>query len=101
MKHIGTAIAQAVRSIPNAPLSVQEAARLSAVAGRAYEIATYHQVAAWAGLIAETDADIREDVREHLASMYRNRQRDAALQARVDAGVDVVVEIQDNGKKRA
>ena len=99
--HIGAAIAQAVRSIPNVPPSVAEGARLSAVAGRAYEISTYHPVAEWGGLIAESEPDIREDVREYLADVYRNRQQDAALAARVESGQDVVIEIQDNGKARA
>ena len=101
MKHIGTAMAEAVRSIPNVPPSVAEGARLSAIAGRAYEISTYHPVTEWGGLIAESEPDIREDVREYLAQVYRNRQQDAALAARVESGQDVVIEIHDNGKARA
>ena len=99
--HIGTAVAEAIRSIPNVPLSVAEAARLSAIAGRAYEISTYHPVSEWGGLIAESDADIREDVREYLAEVYRNRQRNAALAARVESGQDVVMVLKADGVREA
>ena len=99
--HIGTAVAEAIRSIPNVPPSVAEAARLSAIIGRAYEISTYHPVSEWGGLIAESDADIREDVREYLATVYRNRQRDAALAARVEQGADVVLTLKAGGVKEA
>lgn len=97
--HIGAAIAQAVRSIPNVPPSVAEAARLSAIAGRAYEISTYHPVSEWGGLIAESDPNIREDVREYLADVYRNQQRDAALAARVESGQDAVLTLKADGVK--
>ena len=99
--HIGTAVAEAIRSIPNVPLSVAEAARLAAVAGRAYELATYHPVSEWGGLILESDAEIREDVREYLAELYRIRQRDAALAARVEQGIDVVLVLKADGVKEA
>jgi hypothetical protein len=97
VKHIGTAIAEAIGSIP-APKPVKDQARESAVIGRAYEIATYNPVTDWAALIADSEPDMREAVRECLADMYRRRQRDEALRARVDSGVDVVIDIQKNGK---
>lgn len=99
--HIGAAIAQAVRSIPNVPPSVAEGARLSAIAGRAYEISTYHPVAEWAALIAETEADMREDVREYLAQVYRNRQQDAALAAMVEQGVVAELTLKAGGVREA
>ncbi|MCZ8113839.1 hypothetical protein [Silanimonas sp.] len=98
MKHIGKAMAEAIGSIPSTPKSVKDMARLSRIAGEAYEIATYHPVSDWREKIADAPADIREEVREYLADMYRSRQRDAALKARVDSGVDVVIEIRDSGK---
>ena len=97
MKHIGTAVAQAIASIPNKPPTVAEAARQSAIAGRAYEIATYHPVTEWGGLILETDAGIREAVREYLADLWRIRQCDAALAARVEQGIDVVLTLKADG----
>ena len=101
MKHIGTAMAEAIRSIRNVPPTAAEAARLSAIAGRAYEISTYHPVSEWGGLIAESDAEIREDVREYLADLYRIRQRDAALAARVEQGIDVVLTLKADGVREA
>ena len=99
--HIGTAVAAAIRSIPNVPPSVAEAARLSAIIGRAYEISTYHPVSEWGGLILESDPAIREDVREYLADVYRNQQRDAALAARVESGQDAVLTLKADGVKEA
>jgi len=101
MKHIGTAMAEAIRSIPNVPPSVAEAARLSAIAGRAYEISTYHPVSEWGGLIAESEPDIREDVREYLAQVYRNRQQDAALAAMVEQGVVAELTLKADGVREA